>query len=183
MLENLVVFLFGGNEPRGDLALYQVAARAVFVYLGGIAIVRVGKSRVIGRVTSLDIILGFILGSLLSRGITGHAKITDTLIASAALVTAHWVLTSIACRSHKAGTWMKGRPKLLIDHGKVMLDTMRNSHISAHDLEEGLRLHGVESASQVKYAYKERNGEISVILLDPTMPDDKPPASNASQNA
>lgn len=166
MLEHFVVTLFGGNEPQPDLLWSQVAARAVFVYLGGILIVRVGKSRVIGRVTSLDIILGFILGSLLSRGITGHAKISDTLIASAALVATHYVLTTIACRSHTAGNLMKGDAKLLIDHGRVLHEAMRGSHISPHDLEEGLRLHGVESASQVKYAYKERNGEISVILLD-----------------
>lgn len=183
MFNRVFETVFGGNEPHGDLAICQVAARAVFVYVGGILIVRIGKSRVIGRVTSLDIILGFILGSLLSRGITGHAKITDTLIASAALVAAHYVLTTIACRSHQAGILMKGDAKLLIDHGKVLLDAMRESHISAHDLEEGLRLHGVESPSQVKYAYKERNGEISVILLDemPVVDDSAP--TTGSQNA
>jgi uncharacterized membrane protein YcaP (DUF421 family) len=178
---NLVETLVGGNDPQGDLAVHQVALRAMVVYLGGILIVRIGKSRVIGRVTSLDIILGFILGSLLSRGITGHAKITDTLIASAALVVVHWVLTNIACRSHAAGIALKGSPILLIDHGTLKADAMRGAHISDHDLEEGLRLNGVENFTQVKYAYKERNGEISVILLDPTKPtDDDRPASNAS---
>jgi uncharacterized membrane protein YcaP (DUF421 family) len=40
---------------------------------------------------------------------------------------------------------------------------MRHSHVSEHDLFEGLRLHGVERLEDVKLAYKERNGEISVI--------------------
>ena len=36
-------------------------------------------------------------------------------------------------------------------------------HISPHDLIEELRLNGVNDISEVKQAYKERNGEISVI--------------------
>ncbi|MCE9608555.1 MAG: DUF421 domain-containing protein [Planctomycetia bacterium] len=167
MLTKIFEVVFGGNEPHGSLEIYQVAARAIVVYISGILIVRIGKSRVIGRVTSLDIILGFILGSLLSRGITGHAPISDTLIASAALVATHWLLTIIACRSHRAGVVLKGSPILLIEHGKVLLAAMREAHISGHDLEEGLRLNGIENFAEVKYAYKERNGEISVIKTKP----------------
>jgi len=66
------------------------------VYVIGVAIVRLGKSRLIGRSTSLDVILGFILGSLLSRGITGHASISGTAVRSAALVAMHWWFTAVA---------------------------------------------------------------------------------------
>lgn len=168
MFHEFVERVFGGDAPQGGIELYQVVARAVVVYVAGILIVRVGKSRVIGRVTSLDIILGFILGSLLGRGITGHAAMSDTLVASATLVATHWLLTIISCRSHKAGILLKGSPVLLVDNGKVLLDAMHSAHISGHDLEEGLRLHGIESFADVKVAYKERNGEISVIRKQPS---------------
>ncbi len=60
------------------------------MYLAGLVVVRIGKSRLISRTTSLDVILGFILGSLLSRGITGHASISGTIVASAVIVAVHW---------------------------------------------------------------------------------------------
>src|SRR5947209_3492462 len=85
--------IFGGDIPDDPLKLHQIAARAVVVYLVGLLIVRIGKSRVISRVTSLDVILGFILGSLLSRGITGHASISGTAVASAAIIFVHWLFT------------------------------------------------------------------------------------------
>ncbi len=154
---------FGGDVPIEPLTLYQVAARAAAVYLLGLAIVRIGKSRLISRTTSLDVILGFILGSLLSRGITGHASISGTLLASAVIVAVHWVLTAIACRSHGFGNVFKGNTELLVENGRVLRKAMLHSHLSDHDLIEQLRLRGVDNLHEVRAAFKERNGEISVL--------------------
>lgn len=156
--------IFGGDTPHQPLLLYQIAARAVVVYLIGLIIVRIGKSRLVARITAIDIINAFILGSLLSRGITGSASISGTTVATAAIVACHWLLTEIACRWHWFGTLLKGRyiRPLVID-GKLQAQNLIRSHISDHDLMESLRLRGVEDLEQVAHAYKERNGEISVI--------------------
>lgn len=159
--------LVGGDAPREPLNLAQVAARAAVVYLVGLAVVRVGKSRMIGRTTAVDVLLGFILGSLLSRGITGHASISGTAMASATLIAVHWGVTGVACRSHWLGDLLKGHAALVIDQGTMNRDHMLHSHISDHDLIEQLRLHGIEDVSKVLRAYKERNGEISVIPRPP----------------
>jgi uncharacterized membrane protein YcaP (DUF421 family) len=156
-------FIFGGDFPSDPLRFHQAAARAVVVYLVGLAIVRIGKSRLIGRLTALDVILGFILGSLLSRGITGHASISGTGAACAAIVAAHWVLTLIACHSHAFGTLLKGHAHLIVKDGQPLRQDMNRSHVSDHDLEEELRLKGIEELKEVKLAFKERNGEVSVI--------------------
>jgi uncharacterized membrane protein YcaP (DUF421 family) len=155
--------IFGSDTPDDSLALYQIAARAIVVYVVGLVIVRVGKSRIISRTTALDVIVGFILGSLLSRGITGHASISGTTVAAAAIVAAHWLFTLLACQSHRFGTLIKGNSELVVKDGQPIPNTMRHSHISMHDLIEQLRLSGVAELQEVREAYKERNGEISVI--------------------
>jgi uncharacterized membrane protein YcaP (DUF421 family) len=155
--------VFGGDYPVDPLKLHQVAARAAAVFVIGLAIVRLGKSRLIGRVTALDVILGFILGSLLSRGITGHASISGTAAASATIVFIHWLLTFFACRSHGFGTFIKGHSFPLVKDGEVDQQAMLRSHISPHDLEEEARLRGLETIGEVHLAYKERNGEVSII--------------------
>ena len=161
--EKILREIFGGDVPEDPLAYHQVAARAAVVFILGLAIVRIGKSRLISRVTPLDVILGFILGSLLSRGITGGASISGTLIASATIVFVHWLFTAIACRWHAFGDLIKGHAYLLIKDGEVNQRAMLHSHISQHDLEEALRLAGLESVEEVHLAHKERNGEISFI--------------------
>ncbi len=158
--------IFGGDEPKDSLELHQVAARAVSVYLFGVILVRLGKSRMLSRATTLDVLIGFILGSLLSRGITGYASMSGTMVASLALVAAHWSITWLAWRSHWLGNLIKGHSVQIVKDGEALTEVMRRSHISDHDLEEHLRLQGVADIAQVKEAYKERNGEISVIERD-----------------
>src|SRR6266567_4586112 len=85
--------VFGGDTPQPPLHWYQIAARTIVIYFAGLLIVRIGKSRLIARITALDIILGFILGSLLARGITGSASISGTMVASATVVACHWLFT------------------------------------------------------------------------------------------
>jgi uncharacterized membrane protein YcaP (DUF421 family) len=160
---NFVETIFGGDYPKDDIALHQIAARAIVVYLVGVAIVRIGKSRSIARTTTLDVILAFILGSLLSRGITGHASLSGTSIACAALVACHWALTAAAYRSHAFGTLLKGHERQVVKDGQMLENAMRTSHISDHDLYEQMRLAGIGDLSEVAEAYKERNGEISFI--------------------
>jgi uncharacterized membrane protein YcaP (DUF421 family) len=155
--------IFGGDLPTDPLPLHQAAARAIVVYIVGVAIVRIGKSRIVSRMTPIDVIIGFILGSLLSRGITGHASLSGTAAASVAIVACHWVFTALACHSHFFGTLLKGHVKLLVEDGVPNLKNMRTSHISSHDLDEAIRLRGLENIHQVRRAYKERNGEISVL--------------------
>lgn len=153
----------GGDTPQEPLQLYQVAARAVLVYLVGVLVVRIGKSRLVGRMTLVDVLVGFILGSLLSRGITGHASLWGTAVASAGVVASHWALTWLTCRSHALGWLLKGDAELLVRNGQPIVKNMRHAHISLHELMEALRLAGVDDIEQVREAYRERNGEISVL--------------------
>ena len=155
--------IFGGDTPVEPLKIHHVMARAVIVYLAGLAIVRLGKSRSVGRMTPLDVLLGFILGSLLSRGITGHASLSGTIMACAALVATHWLLTLQACRSHWFGNLVKGRAHLIVENGVPIQENMAHHHISIHDLEEYARNKGIEDISGIRRAYKERNGEVSIL--------------------
>lgn len=155
--------LVGGDVLVPTPALWQVALRGGLLYLIGLALVRLGKSRLIGRISPVDVLVGFILGSLLARGITGNASLSATVTACAALVGIHWAFTRLAVHWHAFGSLVKGHAHLLVRDGQVLGTAMRKSHISMNDLLEQLRLSGVEDVQQVRLAYKERNGEISVI--------------------
>jgi uncharacterized membrane protein YcaP (DUF421 family) len=159
---------FGGDMPERPLAFSQVAARAAVVYLLGLLLVRIGKSRFHGRPSAIDVVLGFMLGSLLSRGITGSASVSETLIASSVLVALHWCATAAACRWHFVGTLVKGRAKLVVEDGRLIRANMLSSHISEHDIYEAMRLAAnINDLSLVKAAYKERSGLISIVLYPP----------------
>jgi uncharacterized membrane protein YcaP (DUF421 family) len=116
--------------------------------------------------TSLDVLVGFILGSLLSRGITVNASLSGTAVASAGVIASHWTLTWLTCRSHVLGCLLKGDAELLVRDGRPVAANMRHAHISEHELTEALRLSGVDDIRKVREAYRERNGEISVLKVE-----------------
>lgn len=157
--------------PHGNLAWWQVSFRAVIMFLAGLAFVRWGKSRLLSRATALDVLLAFILGSLLSRAILGSAALSSASVASFTLIALHRFLSFLAMKSHVWGCLVKGRTYELVKDGQIITENLRRSHLSERDLFEALRLQAnVNSLDEVESAYKERSGEIGVVRKSPHFP-------------
>jgi uncharacterized membrane protein YcaP (DUF421 family) len=125
--------------------------------------VRLGKKRFMGRATAFDVILGIMLGSIISRAITGNAPFGPALAASAALIAMHWLFSWIAIHWHRFGNIVKGRPELLVRAGAIDEAQMRKAHMSDRDLWEDLRGKSIARLDEVAEARLERNGNLSVI--------------------
>jgi uncharacterized membrane protein YcaP (DUF421 family) len=157
--------LFGNDVPREPLSVLQMSGRAVLIYFAGLVIVRVGKDRLLGRSTAFDIVLGFILGSMLSRAINGTAALVGTVVAAVVLTTIHWLFARLALRFEPFATAVKGKRVVLIRDGEIQGAAMRSTAISERDLREALRLNAhLDDPSAVEMACLERNGRISILL-------------------
>lgn len=159
----LLGLALGLEGDQRDLDAAQMALRAIVVYVVTIVIVRLGKKRFMGRSTAFDVILGIMLGSIVSRAITGNAPFFPALAASAVLVGLHWLLSGVALRWRGFGTAFKGHERLLVRDGEVQRETLRKAHMTERDLWEDLRSRGVSRLDQVAEARLERSGEVSVI--------------------
>jgi uncharacterized membrane protein YcaP (DUF421 family) len=146
-----------------DLTIGQMVLRAVIVYLAALAMVRWGEKRFMGKNTAFDVILGVILGSVVSRAINGSAGFLATLAAGSVLVGMHWAFASLAFRSDRFGTLVKGRTRVLVKDGEIDWTQMRRSHTSRDDLLGALRAQGVTEPAEVAEARLERSGEVSVV--------------------
>lgn len=155
-----------GLEPK-DLTFVHISLRVIVVFVFSVAIVRVADKRFLGRMSAVDAVLGFILASMLARAVNGSAAFFPTLAAGFVLVFLHKACAAIAFRSEKFGDLVKGCEDLLIKDGKVQPQAMRANHISEKDLLEELRQEGsVSSPQEVKAAFVERNGKISVVPIE-----------------
>lgn len=156
--------LLGIGLDAGDIGVGQMALRAVIVYGFTLLIVRVGSKRFLGKATAFDVIMGIMIGSVMSRAINGSAGLLATLAAGAVLTGIHWLFGVIAYHTDWFGRIVKGSPVKLIEDGQVREDAMRGSSLSRNDLEEALRLEGMRpDPSRVALAYLERDGSISVV--------------------
>ncbi len=143
----------------------QMSLRAVIVFIAAIIMIRIGDERFMGRNRALDVMLGIVFGSVVSRAITGNSPFFPTLGASLVLVLLHWFMSFIAFRSDKFGDLVKGYKRLLIRDGEVQWENMKKSHTTENDLQEALRSNGHQpDIDRVESAHLERNGDISIIM-------------------
>lgn len=150
-----------GKEAQ-DFNFWQTMVRAVIIYTVALVVVRLGKKRLLGKNTAFDVILGIMLGSVFSRAINGNAPFLGTLTAGAILVFIHWLFSAVAFRQHGFGRLVKGEPKLLVEDGKILWDSMKAHDITEKDLIEMMRLSAsTEDVTKISKAMLERNGSIS----------------------
>ena len=150
-----------------QLGAAHMALRAFVVYVVAVAIFRMAKKRFLGQATAFDMILVVILGSVVSRAITGNAPFLPVLGAAIALMLAHWAFSGVSARWHLFGLLVKGAPTTIIKHGKVDRRALTREHMSDRDLDEQLRAHGVRDPEDVAEARLERNGQLSVVRAQP----------------
>jgi uncharacterized membrane protein YcaP (DUF421 family) len=155
--------LLGLGQDAAEITVLQMSLRAAVTFPVTLAIVRLGKKRLMGGNTAFDVIVGVIIGSTVSRGLTGNAPLAPTLAAAAAIVAMHWAVSALALRGRGLGWLTKGEPVMLVSGGCLDPAALRRVHISEGDLEEALRSQGLVSLAQVEQARLERNGKISVI--------------------
>lgn len=150
-------------EPK-DFNLLQVCLRSVLTYLVGLAILRLGRNRFLARESAFDVVLAFILGSVLSRAINGTSPLLLSLAASVLLVCIHRALAWLSFRSPRFERLIDGRPDRVISDGRLIPKSARRHLLSSANLEESLRLRArLKDLSQVEEACVEVNGEISFI--------------------
>ncbi len=155
--------IIGSGKEATELTVLQVCLRAVIVFVAALFIVRFADKRFFARKSAFDYILGFVLASLLARCIAGSQQILPSLTAAFLLAALHRALGAMACRWPQLGGVIKGGSETLIEDGRTHIGRLEKHHLSTNDLEEELRLNGVESAESVKLARLERSGDISVI--------------------
>lgn len=148
------------GEPVGWL---QMTLRAVLIFTIGLAIMRFAATRAFGKWTALDIILAVIVGSNLSRALTGSAPFWPTVAATLVLVALHAALARAVIRWPALSSALKGQPAVLVHEGSPDEAALRRHGIGEGDLHMALRARGLTDINDVETVYLERNGDISVI--------------------
>ena len=161
---NFVQSFLGLGIEIKQLTFLQISLRGIIVFLATLLMIRLGHKRSLAQKTSFDAVLIVILASVLARAINGSAPFFPTIGSGFVLVFLHRFFAWIACRSHAFGKLIKGRPKIIVENGKMNVRIMNRNHISPHDLEEDLRLDAhTEDLLTVRVARVERSGDISFI--------------------
>lgn len=142
---------------------WQECLRAIVVFCYGLLLVRMTGRRTFGRWSAPDIVISIILGSSLSRAVTGSAPFVGTLAAMAIVMGLHWVLGRAVAASPKWSAFLEGIPIVLAREGVRDDKAMLTFSVSRSDFEESLRGSGVRDLADASVVTLEPSGKITVL--------------------
>lgn len=151
------------GPDQGTPSIGQFCARAAILLLFGILCLRIAGRRTFSSLSPLDIFIAIIVGSNISRVMTGNVPVVGALAATLLIVVLHRLLAMATVHSNLLSLFIKGRPIVLVRRGVADARAMRGSDISDADLSEGLRMAQVERIEDAALVTFERGGKISVI--------------------
>jgi uncharacterized membrane protein YcaP (DUF421 family) len=145
--------------------LLSQAAKAVLYYALLVTLMRMAGKRLAGQTTTFDLIVLISLGvvlqtTALQEGVWNAAVFVFTVFA------VHRGLAQLCARSRWVRHMVRGKPRVLVRDGHVLLGALDREGISVDELKAGLRKLGHDTHESVRLAVLEETGHISAIAFD-----------------
>ncbi len=141
--------------------------RGTLMYLSLFILLRVILKRQSGNFALADLLLIVLIADASQNGMASDYKsITDGIILVVTLVFWNYAMDWLGYRFPYLQTWVFPAPLPLIENGRMLRKNMRHELITVEELMAHLREEGVEKVEEVKAAYMEGDGQISVIRKD-----------------
>jgi uncharacterized membrane protein YcaP (DUF421 family) len=150
-----------------EVALLELFIRGTLVYLAVFFLLRFVLKRETGELGVSDLLVVVLIADAAQNAMSDeYRSVPEGIILVAVIVGWALVLDWVGHRFPAFRRVVKP-PKLpLILDGQLIIDNMRRELVTREELRSQLRLKGVENFSDVRAAYIEPNGRISVLTFD-----------------
>lgn len=147
-----------------DVSLFETVVRGVLTYAAIFVLLRVILRGRTSAVTVSDLLVLVLIADAAQDAMSaGYESITNGIVLVATIVLCSFSVDWLAHRSERVRRFVHPDRKPLIRDGRIMRKVLQEELLTDEELLTQLRLNGVESVEEVKAAYLEGNGEISVI--------------------
>jgi uncharacterized membrane protein YcaP (DUF421 family) len=145
-------------------SILEIIMRGTIVYLVLLILLRVFRKRQAGAVSATDLLVLVIIADASQNALSADYKsITEGMILSGTIIFWSYALDALGYKFRLIGRFVHPPPLLLIKEGVVLGQNLRREQLTKEELMSQLREQGVEDVNQVKVAYMEGDGNISVI--------------------
>lgn len=144
-----------------------ITIKIVAGFIALMVVIRFIGKKELTEVTPFDFVFIVILGGTLEEGVYDEkVKMWDVLY-TIGLWTALYLLTDFLVRKfERLRPIIKGEPSFLVNNGKLNIKALEKNKMESEQLRSLLRMQGVFSVNEVKYALLEPGGQISILKKD-----------------
>ncbi len=139
--------------------------RGLVVYAVLLVLFRITGKRTLAQITTFDAVLLLIISEAVQPALVDNDNsMTNAFLIILALLGTDALLSFVTMRSSRIDKLINDVPMILIEDGEAYQDRMAKVMVTEDDIMESARqLRGVERLDQIKYAFIERSGTITVI--------------------
>ena len=138
--------------------------RPILVYVALLLAFRFLSKRDLTQNTTFDLLIVLLLSNVVQNALIGEDNsVLGSLVGAATLLLLSTGLNRWTAKSIKARRLLEGEPILLVHNGQILDENMTKYAVSRPDLNAGLRGQNMITLGDVRYAFLELDGTISVI--------------------
>ncbi|HJV50772.1 MAG TPA: YetF domain-containing protein [Noviherbaspirillum sp.] len=149
---------------RLSLPFLEIVIRGSAMYWFLFAVFRFVVRRDVGSVGVADILVLVIVADAAQNAMAGeYTSVSDGMVLVATLIGWNLLLDWLSFRFRAVRRFAEPPPLRLVQNGKMLKQNMRREFLTEDELWAKLREAGVDSLDQVKEAFIESDGQVSVI--------------------
>ncbi len=138
--------------------------RPILIYSGLLLAFRFLSKRDLTQNTTFDLLIVLLLSNIVQNAMIGQDNsVLGALAGALTLVLLSTGLNRWTAKSIKARRILEGTPILLVQNGRLLDENLTKYAVSRPDLNAGLRGQNMITLEDVRYAFLELDGTISVI--------------------
>jgi uncharacterized membrane protein YcaP (DUF421 family) len=149
------------------ISITEIVIRGSLMYLVLFTLLRFVLKREAGAVSITDLLVVVLIADAAQNGMAAQeSSITGSIILVVTIVVWSYTLDWLGYYFPALQTFVHPPPLPLVKEGRLLWRNMRRELITEDELMTQLRRAGVEALNQVRAAYMEGDGHISVIPYD-----------------
>ena len=149
---------------RLDVSALELFLRTTIIYLGLLVAMRVFGRRETGSLELPELLMIVLIADGVQNGLAGeYHSVTGGVIVAGTLIGWNYALDWLSYQSPLARGLLRPKPLLLVRDGAYQRKSMRREMVTRDELDSLLREQGIENASEVRAAYLEPDGGLSVL--------------------
>jgi uncharacterized membrane protein YcaP (DUF421 family) len=164
-----------GKEPEADMnilvpdiSIAEKLLRSVAVYTFLLIAFRLCGKRQLGQLSAFDLVVLLIISNVVQNAVIGNDNsLGGGLIGATTILLLNLLVAYVTFRFRRADRVIEHSPTVLVRHGRILRDNLRRERLGPRDLRAALRHHGVVSIRDIRYAFLEEDGHVSVITGRP----------------
>jgi uncharacterized membrane protein YcaP (DUF421 family) len=151
-----------------DVSLFETVVRGIVTYFSIFILLRVILRGRTSAVAMSDLLVLVLIADAAQNAMAAeYRSITNGIVLVATIILCSFATDWVAFRVAAVRTFVHPERKRLVANGRIMRKVLEAELMTEDELMTQLRLNGVEEVSEVKAAYLEGNGEVSVIKASP----------------